>query len=76
MNTLIIISKNNQKFRIRILDILEYTDLFCGTHCTNVGGTLDCHLSPFTGIVQVFTVAAAGCHVAAFPVPVHILAAA
>lgn len=33
-------------------------------------------VSPFTGIIQVFTVTAAGCYMAAFPVPVHILAAA
>lgn len=68
------ISNNKQQVRIRTLDILIYNEFF---HCfVVIQMFVDCHLSPFTSIIQVFAVTAAGCYMAAFPVPVHILAAA
>lgn len=68
------ILNNKQQVRIRTLDILIYNDFFCSFVVIQM--FMDCRLSPFTGIIQDFAVTAAGCYMAAFPVPVHILAAA
>lgn len=59
---------------MKTLEILIFND--CLRSFAVLQMFVDHRLLPFTGIIQVFAVAAAGCYMAAFPVPVHILAAA